>query len=166
MLLPAGGKVIEGSSGNGNDMAADKLAALARAGLTILQAALPLQHRPAGKIIFGQLTEHPFEVDLSVAGRAETPGPLLPGLVSTVDAIAPVAAKFGVLDVKRFNTRMIDIDIGQVVHLLQMQVARVIEHIAARMVIHQRKKTLKGHAIVQVFAGVDLIADIDPLLVE
>ncbi len=91
-------------------MAADKLAALARAGLTILQAALPLQHRPAGKIIFGQLTEHPFEVDLSVAGRAETPGPLLPGLVSTVDAIAPVAAKFGVLDVKRFNTRMIGND--------------------------------------------------------
>ena len=61
---------------------------------------------------------------------------------------------------------MIDIDIGQVIHLLQMQVARVIEHIAARMVIHPREKTLKGHAIVQVFAGVDLIADIDPLLVE
>ena len=61
---------------------------------------------------------------------------------------------------------MIDIDIGQVVHLLQMQVARVIEHIAARMVIHPREKTLKGHAIVQVFAGVDLVADIDPLLVE
>jgi sugar phosphate isomerase/epimerase len=28
---------------------------------------------------------------------------------------------------------MIDIDIGQVIHLLQMQVARVIEHIAARI---------------------------------
>jgi hypothetical protein len=34
------------------------------------------------------------------------------------------------------------------------------------MVIHPRKKTLKGHAIVQVFAGMDFVADIDALLVE
>jgi hypothetical protein len=34
------------------------------------------------------------------------------------------------------------------------------------MVIHQRQKTLKGHAIVQIFAGMDFIADIDALLVE
>lgn len=79
LFPPTGGKVIEGPSGNGNDMATNKLAALARAGLGILQAALPLQHRPAVKIIFGQLTEHPFEVDLPVAGRAETASPLLPG---------------------------------------------------------------------------------------
>jgi hypothetical protein len=49
--------------------------------------------------------------------------------------------------------RMVDIDKGQVVHLLQQQVARVIENIAARMVIHQRQKTLKGHAVVQIFPG-------------
>jgi hypothetical protein len=60
-------------------MAADKLAAFARAGLAILQAALPLQHRPAVKIVLGQLAENAFEVDLPVAGRAEAPGPLLPG---------------------------------------------------------------------------------------
>ncbi|VFS41209.1 Uncharacterised protein [Serratia liquefaciens] len=142
-------------------MAADKLAALARAGLTILQAALHSSTAQPAKSYSVSLLNTPLKSICPSPGERKR-RPLLPGLVSTVDAIAPVAAKFGVLDVKRFNTRMIDIDIGQVVHLLQMQVARVIEHIAARMVIHQRKKTLKGHAIVQVFAGVDLIADIDP----
>jgi hypothetical protein len=54
-------------------MAADKLAAFARAGLRVLQAALPLQHRPAVKIILGQLAENRFEIDLPVAQRTKRP---------------------------------------------------------------------------------------------
>lgn len=101
-------------------MAADKLAAFARANLRILQAALPLQHRPAVKIIFCELAENRFEIDLPVAQRTKTPRPLLPVLIAAVDPAAPAAAEFGIFDVKRFDPRMIDIDVTQVVHLLKM----------------------------------------------
>ena len=61
---------------------------------------------------------------------------------------------------------MIDIDIRQVVHLLKMKVAGVIEHIAARMVIDPLQETLEGHAVMQVFAGMDFVADIHALFVK
>lgn len=92
-------------------MAADKLAAFARADLRVLQAALPLQHRPAVKIILGELAENRFEIDLPIAQRTKTPRPLLPVLIAAVDPAAPVAAEFGIFDVKGFDSRMIDIDI-------------------------------------------------------
>ena len=44
--------------------------------------------------------------------------------------------------------------------------AGVIEHIAARMVIDPLQETLKCHAIMQVFAGMDFVADIHALLVK
>lgn len=146
-------------------MVVGKLAALVHAGLGVSQATLPLRHRPVVKTIFSQFTGHPFEVDLLVARRAEMPGPLLLGLVSTIDAIAPVAVKFGIPGVERLNTRVIDIDTSRTTYLLQMQMARVIEHIAAWTVIHQREKAFKGHAIMQIFAGIDLTTDIDVLFI-
>ena len=44
--------------------------------------------------------------------------------------------------------------------------ARIIENVAARMIINQRKKTLKRHAIVQIFAGMDLKANIHPMMIK
>ena len=126
----------------------------------------PTQHRPAVKIILGELAENRFEIDLPIAQRTKTPRPLLPVLIAAVDPAAPVAAEFGIFDVKRFDSRMIDIDIRQVVHLLKMKVAGVIEHIAARMVIDPLQETLEGHAVMQVFAGMDFVADIHALFVK
>ncbi len=71
-------------------MAAYKLAALPRAGITILQAALPLQHRPAVVVVLGQLAEDAPEVDLPVAERPEAPGASDPRLIAAVSAAAPL----------------------------------------------------------------------------
>ena len=57
---------------------------------------------------------------------------------------------------------MEDVDKGQIVHLLEQHMARIKEDVAARMVIHQRQKTLEGHAVVQIFPGMQLKADVHP----
>ena len=44
--------------------------------------------------------------------------------------------------------------------------ARVVQHVAARVVIHLRQKALEGHAVVQVFTGVNFVAQIDAMLVK
>ena len=67
---------------------------------------------------------------------------------------------------ERFNARVEDIDKGQIVHLLKQHMARVVENVAARMVIHQRQKTLEGDAVVQIFPGMQLKADVHPLLAK
>ena len=67
---------------------------------------------------------------------------------------------------ERFNARMVEINKGQVIHLLKQHVARVVENVAARMVIHQRQKTLEGYAVVQIFPRMQLKADVHALLVE
>ena len=84
------GEIIKRPSGNGNNVAADKFAALTRAGIAILQAALPLQHRPAVVVVLGQLAEDALKVDLPVAGRAKASGAVDPRLVAAVDAAAPL----------------------------------------------------------------------------
>jgi hypothetical protein len=61
-----------------------------------------------------------------------------------------------------WNADAIDIDKGQIIQLLQMKMARVIQDIAARVVVYAVKKTLKGDAIMQVFTGVDFVAQIHP----
>ena len=60
---------------------------------------------------------------------------------------------------------MEDVDKGQVVHLLEVQMAGIVEHIAARMVIYPLQETFKSHAIVQVLTRMNFIAKIDPLLI-
>ena len=60
---------------------------------------------------------------------------------------------------------MVDIDIRQVVHLLEVQMAGIVEHIAARMVIYPLQETFKSHAIVQILTRMNFIAKIDPLLI-
>lgn len=95
-------------------MAADKFTAFTRPGIAILQAALPLQHRPAVVVVLGQLAENALKVDLPVAGRTEATGAVDPRLVTTVDAATPAGAELRILHVERFNTRMEDVDKGQV----------------------------------------------------
>ena len=44
--------------------------------------------------------------------------------------------------------------------------ARVIENVAARMMINQRQKALERYAIVQIFTGMDFKANIHPMMIK
>ena len=79
-------EVIEGLFGYPNDMVADERCTLGRSLFRMLDAALPLQHRPAGIVILSHLAEDGAEVDLPVAQRAEPARPVNPVLVAAVHA--------------------------------------------------------------------------------
>src|SRR5690606_40324001 len=68
--------------------------ALARAVLRVLQAALPLQHRPAPEVVLRELREDRLEIDLPVAERAEAAGTVDPVLVAAIHAAARIGTVF------------------------------------------------------------------------
>jgi hypothetical protein len=82
----AGGKFIDCTMRTANDVAGNEWGALASAILGMLQAALPLQHRPAVLSILGELAEDGFEVSLPVSGRTEVAWPVNPLLVSAINS--------------------------------------------------------------------------------
>ena len=139
--------------------------ALARAVLGMLQAAFPFEHGPGVVVILRQLREDAGEVDLPVAERAEAPGPLDPGRIARIDALPPVRVELGVLDVERLDALVIDVDEVEIVELLQQKVRRVVVDGAARMVLQLAEEPLEGRAVEQVFARMDLVADVDADLV-
>ncbi|MNY28914.1 hypothetical protein D3C86_1629220 [compost metagenome] len=61
---------------------------------------------------------------------------------------------------------MVDVDKGQIIHLLQQHVAGIVENRAARMVIDQREKALKRHAVVQIFPRMQLKTEIHAVLIK
>ncbi len=67
---------------------------------------------------------------------------------------------------KRANPLVVEVEEGQVVQLLQHHVARVVENVGARMVVDCVKEALEGSAIMQVFAGMQLEADVHAGFVE
>src|SRR5262245_11997167 len=77
-------EVLERGLGHPDEVRGDELGALARAVLGMLQAAFPLQHRPAAVIVAGELGEDGAEIDLAVAERAEAPGAVQPRLEARV----------------------------------------------------------------------------------
>jgi len=107
-------------------MLADEGSALARALFRTLHATLPFKHRPAVEAGLSQQREYTFEVDLAVAQRAETAGPLIPGLIPAIDADAPARPELGVLDVKAADPLAIQLDKRAVVELLQQEMARIV----------------------------------------
>ncbi len=71
-----------------------------------------------------------------------------------------------VLDVEDADARVVAVDEAQVVHLLQQQVAGVVQDLRARVVVHHVEEAFKGRAVVQVLAGVDLEAQVHAAGVE
>jgi len=57
-----------------------------------------------------ELGEDAVEVDLPVAERAEAAGALDPGRVTRIDALPAGRIELGVLDVKRLDPLVIDVD--------------------------------------------------------
>ena len=98
---------------------------------------------------------------MSVAQRAEAPCALDPALVARVDALAPRRVELGVLDVERVDALVVDVDEVEIVELLQHEVRRVVVDAAARMATDPFEQHLEGHAVHQVFARMELEADVD-----
>src|SRR5690606_32913840 len=110
----AAGKVVERVFGHADDVVADEGRALARAVLRVLQAALPLQHRPAPEVVLRELREDRLEIDLPVAERAEAAGTVDPVLVAAIHAAARIGTVFGVLDVEHADARVVPVNEAQV----------------------------------------------------
>ncbi len=66
---------------------------------------------------------------------------------------------------KHADAFAVDVEEGEVIELLEYEVTGVVEDVAARMVADALQKHLEGDTVVQVFAGVELEAEVDALLV-
>ncbi len=163
---PPAAKSSNDALGHPDDVVGDERRALARAVLGVLQAALPLQDRPAVVVVGGEPREDADEVDLAVAQRAEPPGALEPGLEARIDALLRARVELGVLDVERPDPLVVDVDEAEIVELLQEEVAGIVVDVAARMVADPLEEHLEGHAVDQVLARMELVADVDAGLIE
>ena len=153
--------------GHPDDVRGDELGPLARAVLGVLEAALPLEHRPAAVVVGGELAEDAGEVDLAVArasgsGRRGSTQSSKP----RIDALLAGRVELGVLDVERLDPLVVEIDELEIVERLQHEVRRVVVDAAARVVVDLGQEALEGGAVEQVLARMDLVADVDALLVE
>src|SRR5690606_25677432 len=154
-------EVVERALRHADDVLAHELSALARAVLGVLQAALPLDDGPAVEIVGRELREDAVEVDLAVARRAEAARAIDPALVAAVDALSPRRIELGVLDVKHADALVVNVDVLEIVEALQHVVRRVEQHAGPRVPARALVEHLVRHAVVQVFAGVNLVADVD-----
>src|SRR5258706_2856105 len=154
------GKVVERLLGHPDDVIADEPRTFRRPLLRMLEAAFPLEHRPAFVAVLRHLREDRLEVDLPVAERAEAPGAVHPRLVARVHALAAVRAELGVLDMQRLDARVVDVDELEVVELLQHEVRWVVVDAAARVVVDTLEEHLEGRAVEQVLARMQLEADV------
>ncbi len=67
---------------------------------------------------------------------------------------------------EHFYPVVVHVDEPEIVELLQQEVARVVEDVAASMVRRAFKEHLERYAVVQILAGMDLVAEVAAGLVE
>src|SRR5439155_1007876 len=77
--------------------------------LRVLEAALPLEHRPAGIVVLRQLREDRLEVHLPVAQGTEPAGAIDPRLEAAIHALAAGRMELGILDVKHADAVVIEV---------------------------------------------------------
>src|SRR4051812_16000534 len=87
LVRPGGGKIVEGTFRDADDVAIDQRCAFGSALLGMLQGAFPLEHGPAFVVVAGELGEDRREIDLAIAGRTEAPGPVDPAREAGIDAL-------------------------------------------------------------------------------
>ena len=166
MVCAGAGEIVEGGGGRLDDVFGYKGGAFGGALLGALDAAFPFQYGPAWKIVLGELREDSFEVDLAIAQRAESSGAIDPGLKASVDALAACRKELGILHVKHFNAVVIEVDVLEIVELLDDEVARIVEEVAARVIVEALEKHFESDSVVEIFTGVDLEAEVDVGFVE
>ena len=162
----AGREIVEGACRHLDDVRLDERRALGGTLLAVLDAALPFQHRPAVETVLRQLGEDAAEIDLAVAERAEPAGAVHPGLEAAIHALLAGRVELRVLGVEHADARVVDVDEGEIVELLQHEMAWIVQDVAARMVAGPLEEHLERDAVVQILAGMDFVADVDARLVE
>ena len=66
------------------------------------------------------------------------------GWIAGIDALPPVRVELGILDVKRLDALVIDVDEVEIVELLQQKMRRVVIDAAARVVLQPGEEPLEG----------------------
>ena len=118
------------------------------------------------KPVLRKFREYAAEIHLAVAERAEPARAFHPGLIAAIDALTRGRIELGVLDVERADALVVEVDEAEIVELLQHEMTRVVEDLAAPMVADARQEHLEAGAVVQVLAGMDLEAHINTRGVE
>lgn len=77
----------------------------------------------------------------------------------------PVGVEFCILDVKSADTVMIDVDKGQIIHLLQQEMRRVVIDARAGVAVQRIQKHFPCRPVKDIFAGMNFIADINAVFV-
>src|SRR5437016_290856 len=149
-----------------DDVIGDELRPFAGTVLRVLEAALPLEHRPAGVVVLRQLREDRLEVHLTVAQGTEPAGAIDPRLEPAIHALAAGRIELGILDVKHADAVVIEIDVLEVVELLQHEVTGIVQQVAALVTAKALEEHLERHAVVQILAGMDLEAGVDAVFIE
>src|SRR6266852_6170496 len=149
-------KIVESRACSLDDVPRDERRAFGGALLGALDAAFPLEDRPAVEAVLSQLRENAGEVHLSIAGRPEPAGAIDPRLISAVHTLTSARVKLRVLDVKHLDALVVEIEVLQIIELLQNKMARIEQDVAAGVVAGTLEKHFKGHAVVQIFAGMNL----------
>ena len=72
----------------------------------------------------------------------------------------------GILDVKSFDMVFIDIQVADVVQALQHEVRGVVQEMHARVIPCGLEKAFKGDAVMQVFARVNFIGQVDTVFIR
>src|SRR5947208_9148207 len=160
------GEIVECLFRDADDVVGDELRSFAGAVLGVLETAFPLQHRPAGIIVLGELREDRLEVHLTIAQRTEPSGPLGPRLEPTIHALAAGRVELGVLDVKHANPLVIDVDVFEIVELLQHEMAGIVQDVATLVTADAVEEHFEGHSVMQILARMDLEAGVDALVLE
>jgi len=111
-----------------------------------------------------ETAEDRAKVDLAIAQAAEPARAIDPALIAAVDPAARRGAELGVLDMHHPHAIMVNIEKADIIHLLQVQMAGVIEDRRARVMIDRREEPLERDAVVEVLAGVKFIAQVDAVI--
>jgi len=157
---------IEGTALDLDDVVADEGGTFARTLVLMLQAALPFEHGPAVVVVLRELGKDRAEVDVAVARRTKPPRPVDPFLIARVDADARARVPLRVLDVERADALTVEIDEAEIVDVLQEEMRGIVENGEARVSADGVEEPLEAGAVVDVLAGMDLEADVDPGVVE
>src|SRR3989442_6262944 len=116
--------------------------------LAALDAALPLQHRPARKVILRQLGKYRTKINLPITQRSKPPRTIRPRLIAPVNTLSAVRTKLRILHMEHPNALVIQIDEFQKIKLLQHEMAWIKKYIASRMMADALQKHFKRRPIV------------------
>ncbi len=65
-----------------------------------------------------------------------------------------------------FDAFVVEVDVTEVVHALEDEVRRIVEHVGALVAAYFVEESLEGGSVVEVFSRVDFIGEVDATFVE